>query len=46
MTVDQIVDEIDRVFSGEQNPALPVVTYEITEVNDEAYPVIPDQDGD
>lgn len=34
---DQIVEYIDRVFAGEQNPTLPVVTYEVTEVNGEAY---------
>jgi hypothetical protein len=44
--IDQVVDEIDRVFAGEQNPSLPIITYEITEVNGEAYPRIPDQDGD
>ncbi len=36
LSVDEVVAYIDRVFAGEQNPTLPVVSYEVTHINGEA----------
>jgi hypothetical protein len=35
MTHEQLMDDVDRVFTGEQNPALPQVAYEWVEINGE-----------
>lgn len=44
--MEQVVEYIDRVFTGEQNPTLPVVSYDIVSVNGEAInDGVADQDG-
>lgn len=46
LTMEQVVEYIDRVFTGEQNPTLPVVSYDIVSVNGEAInDGVADQDG-